>query len=282
MLSSSGTASTTSSASRPALDRARGRGGLDRAPGRDAETATAPAGEPAPPPARAAHRSRNPVDRLTQGLPHGLRITIDWIVTIVGAIAIVLLDQGVRRQPVPDPVVVDGADAALRAARRAAARRASPTACSRTASSTTFSDPQRGDIIVFKTPPAARDAVRRRRHVREAPDRAAGRAARAALRRWAGYVYINGKKLDEPYIGQQPARRRAGRETFKVPQGHYFMMGDNRSQSCDSREWGTVPRKNLIGKVFATYWPPTSASTPYRAARFSLPFRAGLRAAPLP
>src|SRR5512132_3173480 len=45
--------------------------------------------EPVPEP-RPRHRSRNPVDRLTQGLPHGLRVTIDWIVTIVGAIAIVL------------------------------------------------------------------------------------------------------------------------------------------------------------------------------------------------
>ena len=41
-----------------------------------------------------------------------------------------------------------------------------------------------------------------------------------------------------------------------MPKGDYFFMGDNRDQSCDSRRWGSVPRKQLIGKVFATYWPP--------------------------
>ena len=40
-----------------------------------------------------------------------------------------------------------------------------------------------------------------------------------------------------------------------VNEDEYFMMGDNRLQSCDSREWGTVPRENLIGPVFARYWP---------------------------
>ena len=43
---------------------------------------------------------------------------------------------------------------------------------------------------------------------------------------------------------------------WHVPKGEYFFMGDNRIQSCDSREWGSVPRKNIIGEVFAVYWPP--------------------------
>ena len=62
------------------------------------------------------------------------------------------------------------------------------------------------------------------------------------------YVYIDGRKLEEPYIAEN-RRDSRGSETFEVPPGQYFMMGDNRSQSCDSREWGTVPRENLIGKV---------------------------------
>jgi signal peptidase I len=74
-----------------------------------------------------------------------------------------------------------------------------------------------------------------------------------------GFVFINGRRLDEPYI--KPGRR--DRESYppqKVPQGSYFMMGDNRAQSCDSRRWGPLPKDNLIGKVFAVYWPPNRIS----------------------
>ncbi len=80
-----------------------------------------------------------------------------------------------------------------------------------------------------------------------------------------GFIWINGKKLDEPYV--QPQRRLedarnndySGR-TWHVPKGDYFFMGDNRGESCDSRRWGAVPRGNLIGKVIATYWPPSRIS----------------------
>ena len=70
-----------------------------------------------------------------------------------------------------------------------------------------------------------------------------------------GVIYINGKELEEPYV--EPERRNEDtHEQRKIPEDHYFFMGDNRAQSCDSWEWGPVPRESLIGEVFAVYWPP--------------------------
>jgi signal peptidase I len=111
--------------------------------------------------------------------------------------------------------------------------------------------PKRGDIVVFDAPAAAR---------RECG--AAGTYVKRLIglpgETWEernGYVYIDGKRLDESYVGD--ARRDV--KTYpskKIPPGQYFFMGDNRAQSCDSRAWGTVPRKDIIGEVFAIYWPP--------------------------
>jgi signal peptidase I len=74
-----------------------------------------------------------------------------------------------------------------------------------------------------------------------------------------GFVYINGEKLSEPYI--RPDRRDdLNRGPITIPKDQYFVMGDNRSASCDSRVWGALPRGNIIGKVILTYWPPDRIS----------------------
>jgi signal peptidase I len=120
-----------------------------------------------------------------------------------------------------------------------------------------FRDPKRSEIVVFKTPPAAQVAC--------SSGTGSGGGETFVKRliglpgdRWReqnGFIYINGKKLDEPYV--KADRRDAETIPEKtVPEGQYLMLGDNRASSCDSRRWGTVPRKNLVGPVFAIYWPP--------------------------
>jgi signal peptidase I len=118
--------------------------------------------------------------------------------------------------------------------------------------------PKRGDIIVFKTPPLA--AVRCGAGGTFVK-RLIGLPGDTVYEDNQAYIWIDGKKLSEPYI--QPQRRQADskrNQKWIVPKGQYFFMGDNRGSSCDSRSWGTVPRRNLIGKVVATYWPPSRIS----------------------
>ena len=199
---------------------------------------------------------RNPIERL--GLPHAWTVALDWLVTIVGAVASVLAIKAWVVNPYRIPT--SSMEPRLHCARPGPgclARFSDRVLANRLIYR--FRDPKRGEIIVFETPPAARircgaGGTFVKRLIGLPGDR-------LELRNEGGlsYVYINGKKLGEPYI-RKNRRDSRGPETFAVPQGQYFMMGDNRSQSCDSREWGTVPRKNLIGKVFATYWPPNRIS----------------------
>jgi signal peptidase I len=213
-----------------------------------------PAVEPEPP----RKRSRNPVDRLTQGLPHGLRITIDWIVTIVGAIAIVLAIKAWVVNPYRIPS--SSMEPTLHCAQPAhgcEARFSDRVLANRFIYH--FKDPARGDIVVFETPPAARARCGAGGTFVKRLIGLPGERVELRLDHGLSYVYIDGRKLNEPYIATN-RRDSRGPETFQVPQGQYFMMGDNRSQSCDSREWGSVPRQNLIGEVFATYWPPNRIS----------------------
>lgn len=204
------------------------------------------------------HEFHHPLDRVTGRLPRRVRIVVDWAVTIVGAIAIVLAIKAWVVNPYRIPS--SSMEPTLHCARPAQlceARFSDRVLANRFIYH--FREPQRGDIVVFETPPEAQARcgaggtfVKRiiglpgeRVQLRQVGDRS--------------FVYIDGKRLDEPYL--EPERRDLRpNETFRVPQDHYFVMGDNRSQSCDSREWGSVPRENLIGEVFMTYWPPNRIS----------------------
>jgi len=72
-----------------------------------------------------------------------------------------------------------------------------------------------------------------------------------------GHVVLNGKRQKEPFIRPCSGGEECNFPTsIKIPANHYFMMGDNRGASDDSRFWGPVPREWIIGNAFATYWPP--------------------------
>jgi signal peptidase I len=77
-----------------------------------------------------------------------------------------------------------------------------------------------------------------------------------------GHVFRNGVREKDPYIyqcGSDPSCNFL--RPIKVPPGHYFMMGDNRGASDDSRFWGPIPQKWIIGVAFFTYWPPDRIGT---------------------
>ena len=105
------------------------------------------------------------------------------------------------------------------------------------------SDPSRGEIVVFKTPERARETCGVSGTFVK---RLIGLPGETVVER-SGVVSIDGEKLSEPHIGKGRRDTESGR--WHVPEGKYFLMGDNRSSSCDSRVWGPVPRDLLIGRV---------------------------------
>jgi signal peptidase I len=193
---------------------------------------------------------RNPVDRLTHRLPKPWRVAIDWVVTIVGAVAIVLA----IKQWVVNPYRIPSAsmEPTLHCARgesECTARFSDRVLANRFIYR--FTDPNRGDIVVFETPEDAREEC-------GAGGTFVKRIVGLPGESWEmrdGRVFINGSPLREPYV---EAARTDGdtQPPERIPAEHYFVMGDNRGSSCDSRVWGPLPRSSLIGKVFAVYFPP--------------------------
>jgi signal peptidase I len=199
------------------------------------------------------HESRNPLDRLTARLPRAWRVAIDWVVTIAGAILIVLAIKAWVVNPYRIPS--SSMEPTLHCARPGSgceARLSDRVLANRFIYH--FRSPRRGEIIVFNTPTiAAQQACNASGTFVK---RLIGLPGETVSEK-NGFIFINGKRLNEPYI--KPDRRDRGptaNGSWPVPAGHYFFMGDNRRESCDSRRWGSVPRSSLIGEVFMTYWPP--------------------------
>lgn len=106
--------------------------------------------------------------------------------------------------------------------------------------------PQRGDVVVFHYPEDPEEDYIKR--VIGLPNET------VEIRDTE--VYIDGQLLEEPYINEPCSPSRCENETVTLEKDEYFVMGDNRNRSRDSREFGPVDREYLVGEVLIRYWPP--------------------------
>jgi len=159
---------------------------------------------------------------------------IKWLIAIIGAVGLVIAILGFQVMEISsnsmenslhdgNRVVVSGVDA--------------PFSLWNTSSRRL----NRGQIVVFYSPPKGAFAIKR--IVGIAGDR---------LFIDRGQLVINGKPVSEPYVsypgyGSWPKIDEGGRRSILVPEGHYFVLGDNRPASKDSRSWGTVPESAIVG-----------------------------------
>jgi signal peptidase I len=105
-----------------------------------------------------------------------------------------------------------------------------------------LNDPDRGDVIVLHFPnDRSRDFIKR---VVGVPG--------DHIEIGDGTVTVNGIVLDEPYINDAPSYS----GSWDVPEGNYFVLGDNRNNSSDSHNWSFLPREDIVGKAWIIYWGP--------------------------
>lgn len=184
---------------------------------------------------------------------------LETILVVIGALVLALLIQQFLVKPykIPSPSMVP----TLAEGQRILVNRIGNN----------FGDPGLGDVIVFNPPAGAAPGAPQECAVEVTETKPClkavdGKYDQAYVKRVVGlpgdklsvkdgHVTRNGKPLDEPYARSCDGQL-CNLDEFTVPAGTYFMMGDNRGNSEDSRFWGPLPRDLVIGRAFATYWPP--------------------------
>jgi signal peptidase I len=179
------------------------------------------------------------------------RTVIEWVVTLAVAAVVVLAVEVEVAQPFRVPT--SSMEPTLQCAKPG-------VGCTATLNDRVivakivyrFRNPRRGEIAVFHAPAAAKRLCSEggtylKRVIGLPGDRLSERD---------GLFYLNGTKLKEPYLTEYD-RDSVTKSWPRLGAGEYFVMGDNRLGSCDSRTWGPVERSAFIGPVVATYWPPT-------------------------
>jgi signal peptidase I len=107
-----------------------------------------------------------------------------------------------------------------------------------------FGEPERGDVVVFDFP---------RNITQEYIKRVIGLPGEQ-IKIENGWVFVNDVALQEPYLMMEPWYE----GEWVVPENSLFVLGDNRNNSSDSHNWGTVPVENVVGEALLVYWPPNS------------------------
>lgn len=191
---------------------------------------------------------RGPIARLTGRLPHPWNTVADWAITIAIAVGVVLLVKSYVVNPyrIPSssmeptfhctgmPGCLGGANDRVLANRFI----------------WHFSDPKRGDVVVFEAPEEAAQKCGQGGTYVKRIIALPGETVSAT----EGRVFVDGRQLDEPYL-REGHRFTDDFGPVTLRDDEYWMMGDNRDMSCDSRRWGAVPRERLVGPVFFVYWP---------------------------
>ena len=176
--------------------------------------------------------------RLRRGQRSGIASVIEWVLIVSAALAVALFIKAFVLQAFYIPS--GSMERTLMISDRVLVNKLSYR----------LHDVHRGDIIVFERPAAETD-----QSVHDLIKRVIGLPGETVESR-DGRILVNGRPLDEPYL--RDAHETTGVDPLKVPPHHYFVMGDNRTNSKDSRSFGPIPDDLIVGRAFVRLWPLSS------------------------